>query len=61
MLRHKDFADYSDQELNEAQQLMTRLRLVGSPRESRRLAGSSGRTARPDLRRTVRAAMKSER
>lgn len=59
VLRHKDFADYSDQELLEAQQLMTRLRLAGSPRESRRLSGSKGRTARPDLRRTVRAAMKS--
>ena len=59
VLRHKDFAEYSDEELTEAQQLMTRLRLVGSPRESRRLAGSKGRTARPDLRRTVRAAMKS--
>ena len=59
VLRNKDFAEYSDEELTEAQQLMTRLRLVGSPRESRRLAGSKGRTARPDLRRTVRAAMKS--
>jgi uncharacterized protein with von Willebrand factor type A (vWA) domain len=59
VLRHKDFAEYSDLELNEAQQLMTRLRLVGSPRESRRLSGSKGRTTRPDLRRTVRAAMKS--
>jgi uncharacterized protein with von Willebrand factor type A (vWA) domain len=59
VLRHKDFADYSEQELTEAQQLMSRLRLAGSPRESRRLSGSKGRTARPDLRRTVRAAMKS--
>ncbi|MGH9134584.1 MAG: vWA domain-containing protein, partial [Ilumatobacteraceae bacterium] len=55
VLRNKDFADYSDQELIEAQQLMTRLRLAGSPRESRRLVATGGRTARPDLRRTVRA------
>ena len=59
VLRHKDFAEYSDEELLDAQQLMARLRLAGSPRESRRLSGSKGRTARPDLRRTVRAAMKS--
>jgi uncharacterized protein with von Willebrand factor type A (vWA) domain len=59
VLRHKDFADYSEDELVEAQHLMTRLRLVGSPRESLRLASTTRRAARPDLRRTVRAAMKS--
>ena len=47
VLRHKDFADYSEQELTEAQQLMTRLRLAGSPRESRtalRQQGAHGPT-----------------
>ena len=38
---------------------MSRFRLVGSPRRSLRLTPSTTRTARPDLRRTVRAAMRS--
>ena len=59
VLRHKDFADYSSDELREAQELMSRLRLVGSPRRSLRLTSASTRTDRPDLRRTVRAAMRS--
>ena len=60
VLRHKDFADYSDDELVEAQQLMSRLRFVGSPRRSLRLAASrAGARATPDLRRTVRAAMRA--
>jgi hypothetical protein len=59
VLRQKDFADYTSEELHEAQALMARLRLVGSPRRSLRLSASSSTTARPDLRRTVRAAMRS--
>lgn len=59
VLRHKDFADYTDDELVEAQQLMTQLRLVGSPRASLRLGPSSTVTPRPDIRRTMRAAMRS--
>lgn len=59
VLRQKDFADYTADELHEAQALMARLRLVGSPRRSLRLTTSSTRTTRPDLRRTVRAAMRS--
>ena len=46
VLRHKDFAEYSDDELIEAQQLMTRLRLAGSPRG--RAASPAARGARPD-------------
>lgn len=59
VLRHKDFAEYSPDELREAQDLMSRLRLVGSPRRSLRLGAANTRTDRPDLRRTVRAAMRS--
>ena len=59
VLRNRDFADYSPEELVEAQQLMSRLRLVGSPRRSLRLTTSANRTNRPDLRRTVRAAMRA--
>jgi len=60
VLRQKDFADYDDEELAEAHRLMGRLRFVGSPRRSLRLARSSRRTARPDIRRTVRAALRTE-
>lgn len=59
VLRRKDFAEYSADELTEAQQLMARLRLIGSPRRSLRMTTSSTRTNRPDLRRTVRAAMRA--
>jgi uncharacterized protein with von Willebrand factor type A (vWA) domain len=59
VLRQKDFADYTTDELVEAQQLMSRLRLVGSPRRSLRLTAADSVTSTPDLRRTVRAAMRS--
>jgi uncharacterized protein with von Willebrand factor type A (vWA) domain len=59
VLRHKDFADYSPAELVEAQQLMSRLRFVGAPRRSLRLTAAEARTDTPDLRRTVKAAMRS--
>jgi uncharacterized protein len=60
VLRQKDFADYSNDELAEAHRLMGRLRFVGSPRRSLRLERTSRRTPRPDLRRTVRAALRTE-
>jgi uncharacterized protein len=59
VLRQKDFADYSDDELVEAHALMERFRLVGSPRRSLRLTPSRSRTSRPDLRRTVRAIIRA--
>lgn len=59
VLRQKDFAEYTDAELGEAQELMSRLRLAGSPRRSLRLTEADRRTSRPDLRRTVRAAMRA--
>lgn len=58
-LRQRDFSTYTDDELAEAQALMARLRLVGSPRRSLRLTDTRRRTQRPDLRRTLRAAMRS--
>ena len=58
-LSKKDFADYSDAELAEAQRLMQRLRFAGSPRRSLRLAASRSRRARVDVRRTVRASFAS--
>lgn len=59
ILRHKDFADYSADELAQAQELMTHLRLVGAPRASLRLGPTRRRTAMPDIRRTVRAAIRA--
>jgi uncharacterized protein len=59
VLRNKDFAAYTTDELTEAQQLMSKLRLVGEPRPSRRLVGAKRSAAQPDLRRTVQAALKA--
>lgn len=58
VLRRKDFAAYDADELSEAHRLMTRLRLTGSRRRSLRL--HPARRGRPDLRRTVRAALRTE-
>jgi uncharacterized protein with von Willebrand factor type A (vWA) domain len=59
VLRQKDFAMYTPTELHEAQALMARLRLVGTPRRSRRLVRSRRRGALPDLRRTVHSALRA--
>ena len=59
VLRHRDFADYSADELAEARRWMSTLRVTGSPRRSLRLAPTRERTRRPDLRRTVRAAVRT--
>ncbi|MGB0113857.1 MAG: VWA domain-containing protein [Ilumatobacteraceae bacterium] len=59
VLRHKDFADYSDDELVHAQELMSHLRLVGAPRDSLRFGPTRRRTSRPDIRRTVRSAIRA--
>lgn len=59
VLRDRDFAEYSDGELAEAHRWMTRLRVTGSPRRSLRLTPSRRRSRRPDLRRTVRAAIRT--
>src|SRR5438552_1366523 len=58
VLRHKDFAVYSPAELAESRRLMSDLRLVGALRRSRRLRPSHRRHGRPDVRRTVRAAVR---
>jgi uncharacterized protein len=62
VLRDKDFAEYSVAEFAEARAAMAKLRFVGSPRRSRRLEPVRGarHTARPDLRRTVRNALRTE-
>ncbi len=59
VLRHKDFAEYSPDELAAAQEMMSHLRLVGSPRASLRLGPTRRTTSRPDIRRTVRSAIRA--
>jgi uncharacterized protein with von Willebrand factor type A (vWA) domain len=59
VLRHKDFADYTGDELAAAREMMTHLRLAGSPRSSLRLGPAARSTRRPDIRRTVRSAIRA--
>ena len=56
-LRDKDFADYTDDEMRQAQQFMSSLRLAGPPRPSLRQTSTRRRGRRPDMRRTVRASL----
>jgi hypothetical protein len=58
-LCHKDFAAYSSEEHAEARRLMADLRVAGSLRRSRRMTATRRRTGRPDVRRAVRAAVRS--
>ena len=58
VLRHKDFANYSDEELRDAQDLMTQLRFIGPPRRSFRQRRSK-RGRRPDLQATLRSALRT--
>ncbi len=61
-LRRKDFSEYTAAEFDEARRLMTALRFAGSTRRSRRLVieKASAHTRYPDLRRTVRAALRTD-
>ena len=59
VLRDKDFADYTDDELAEAHRWMAALRVTTAPRRSRRLARRHRPRGRPDLRRTVREALRA--
>ena len=62
ILRHKDFAVYTHGEFDEARKVMADLRLGGALRRSRRLrpAKTARSTRHPDLRRTVRRALKMQ-
>jgi uncharacterized protein len=59
VLRQRDFAHYSPEEFAESRRLMDDLRMTGSLRRSRRLRPSSRDRGRPDLRRTVRRALRA--
>lgn len=58
MLRHKDFGNYTDDELRTAQKLMARLKFIGPPRRSFRYH-TSRRGRRPDLHSTMRASLRA--
>ncbi len=58
ILTNKDFADCTQDELDELTRLMSRLAFTTSLRRSRRLSPAKGRGDRPDLRRTVRWALR---
>ena len=58
VLRHKDFASYTNSEFDEARKLMADLRLGGALRRSHRLRRTRRRTRHPDLRRTVHRSLK---
>jgi uncharacterized protein with von Willebrand factor type A (vWA) domain len=57
VLRERDFAAYSPEEFAEAKRLMADLRLAGALRRSRRHRPT--RRGRPDVRRTVRRALRA--
>jgi uncharacterized protein with von Willebrand factor type A (vWA) domain len=59
VLRQRDFAHYSPDEFAEARRLMDDLRMAGSLRRSRRMRPSRRDRGRPDLRRTVRRALRA--
>jgi len=58
-LRKKDFAEYSHDELRLAQDLMHQLRLAGPTRRSLRTRRAKNHQHAPDLRRTVRASLRT--
>ena len=58
VLRQKDFAAYTTDELDEARRLMAELRLADARRRRRRRRSSPRHRGHPDLRRTVRAALR---
>jgi hypothetical protein len=59
VLRHKDFAACSPAELAEARRLISDIRLRAALRRSRRLEPGRRSRGRPDLRRTVRGALRA--
>ncbi len=60
VLTNKDFADCTREELAELTRLMSRLRFTTHRRRSRRLVPVKGNGERPDLRRTVRWALRHQ-
>jgi uncharacterized protein len=59
VLSAKDFASCTIDELDELHRLMAELKLVGATKRSRRLVHAKRSTNRPDVRRTVRTALRT--
>jgi uncharacterized protein with von Willebrand factor type A (vWA) domain len=59
LLRHKDFASYSEAEMALARELIARLARRGPSRISRRRRPSRRRSHEPDLRRMLRASLRT--
>ncbi|MBV9193175.1 MAG: VWA domain-containing protein [Solirubrobacterales bacterium] len=59
LLREKDFASYTDEEVAVARELIARLARRGPRRVSRRTRPSRHRGHRPDLRRIVRSSLRT--
>jgi uncharacterized protein len=59
LLRHKDFAHYSEEEIALAREVIARLARRGPMRVSRRTRVASRRSHTPDLRRIVRASLRT--
>ena len=59
LLRHKDFASYTDLEMAMARELIARLARRGPTRVSRRTRPSRRRGHEPDLRRMVRGSLRT--
>jgi uncharacterized protein with von Willebrand factor type A (vWA) domain len=60
VLREKDFAAYDATEWEDFQRLVTRLRLGGETRRARRRRSDRHDRGHPDLRRTVRRALRTD-
>ncbi len=59
VLRRRDFAEYTPAEFDEARRLIADLRVAGAPRKSRRRRRVAHGRGRPDLRHTVRNALRA--
>jgi uncharacterized protein with von Willebrand factor type A (vWA) domain len=59
VLRQRDFAAYTPREFDEARRLMADLRMVGAMRPHRRRRPARHPRGMPDVRRTVRASLRS--
>ncbi|MBT95062.1 MAG: hypothetical protein CL431_03735 [Acidimicrobiaceae bacterium] len=59
ILRKKDFADYTEDELAESYELMKLVQLIGATQKSRRSDASTRKNRAPDLKRIIRASFKT--
>ena len=60
ILRKKDFAEYTEKELDEAYKLMQSVRLLGSTQKSRRMNVVSSPNRTPDIKSMIRASFRTD-